>query len=362
MAQKKSIIIKEFHEKNIFKPKDLKQKNLLQDIFDSFPFYMMLIDKNHHVLLTNEAVQSTLGIDPNKIIGMHYKKAVHGLNELYPGSSLEESIEKDHYIEKEFFNPDLKQWASSAIYPTRLLTKDGIPVYINMIFDINLKKKAEQELIDSEEQLKHALATLRKAFSGSIQLIASTVEYRDPYTAGHQRRVTDLARGIAAEMGLPKDKIDGIRMAGIIHDLGKISVPVEILSKPNILSDNEYELIKVHPQVAYDILKGVEFPWPVADIILQHHERIDGSGYPSGLSGEEILIEARIIAVADVIEAMASYRPYRPSLGLDKALEEISENRGILYDVEVVDASLKLFKEKNFKFRDTHETSPGMHG
>jgi putative nucleotidyltransferase with HDIG domain len=175
------------------------------------------------------------------------------------------------------------------------------------------------------------------------------VETKDAYTAGHQRRVANLARAIAAEMGLSPEQIDGIRMAAVIHDLGKISVPAEILSKPIGLNDLEYGLIKIHPQVGYDILKEIEFPWPVAQIVLQHHERMDGSGYPQGLLGEEIILEARILAVADVVEAMASHRPYRPPHGVDKALEEISRNRGILYDPEVVDACLKLFNEKGFK-------------
>jgi len=191
---------------------------------------------------------------------------------------------------------------------------------------------------------------LRKAMGGTIQAISRIIEMRDPYTSGHQRRVADLARAIATEMGLPKDKIDGIRMAALIHDIGKISVPAEILSKPGRLNKMESKMIKSHPKTGYEILKRVEFPWPIAQIILQHHERIDGSGYPSGLQDKEILIEAKIIGVADIIEAMSSHRPYRPALGIDKALEEISKNRGVLYDPKVVDACLKLFMEKGFKF------------
>ncbi len=185
---------------------------------------------------------------------------------------------------------------------------------------------------------------------GIIQAISGTVEIRDPYTAGHQRRTADLARAIAREMGLAEDLRDGLRMAGSIHDLGKVAIPAEILSKPTKLTDLEYHLIQDHPQIGHDILKDIEFPWPVAEIILQHHERIDGSGYPRGLKGDEILWEARILTVADVVEAMASYRPYRPALGIDKALEEISKNSGILYDPKVVDACLRLFKNKGYVF------------
>ncbi|MBN1473490.1 MAG: HD domain-containing protein, partial [Syntrophaceae bacterium] len=179
--------------------------------------------------------------------------------------------------------------------------------------------------------------------------MSAAVETRDPYTSGHQRRVSDLARAIAKQMNLPVDQIDGIRMAASIHDLGKISIPAEILSMPRKLSKLEFELIKTHPQAGFDIIKDIDFPWPIADIILQHHERIDGSGYPQGLSGKDILVEARILAVADVVEAMASYRPYRPGLGLDKALEEIAQNKNILYDAKAVEACLKLFKEKGYK-------------
>jgi putative nucleotidyltransferase with HDIG domain len=172
---------------------------------------------------------------------------------------------------------------------------------------------------------------------------------RDPYTAGHQRRVADLARAIATEMGISADQTDFIRIACTIHDIGKISVPAEILSKPTKLTDIEFSLIKAHAQSGYDILKDIEFPWPVADVVLQHHERMDGSGYPRNLNGEDILIEARILSVADVVEAVASYRPYRPGLGIDLALTEIEKNSGIFYDSAVADACLRLFREKGFK-------------
>jgi len=203
----------------------------------------------------------------------------------------------------------------------------------------------------AERELQQSLKKLQITLEGTIHALASAVEMRDPYTAGHQREVTRLACAIANEMGLPEEQIEGIRMAGLIHDIGKINVPAEILSKPGTLNGLEFGLIKTHPQVGSDILNGtIEFPWPIAQIVLQHHERMDGSGYPVGLSGEEILLEARILGVADVVEAMASHRPYRPALSINKALEEISQNRGVLYDPAVVDACLKLFIEKGFKF------------
>jgi putative two-component system response regulator len=204
----------------------------------------------------------------------------------------------------------------------------------------------------AEEELRQSYARLRRTLEGTVNALVSAIEMRDPYTAGHQRRVTQLACAIAQEVGLPKEQVEGIRMAGLIHDLGKINVPAQILSKPGPLTELEFGLIKMHPQVGHDALKMIDFPWPVAQIVLQHHERVDGSGYPSGLSGEEIILEARILAVADVVEAMASERPYRPPRGIGEALEEISQNRGILYDPEVVDACLKLFAEKGFAFEE----------
>ena len=194
---------------------------------------------------------------------------------------------------------------------------------------------------------------MRKTLGATIQAIAVTVETRDPYTAGHQRRVADLSRAIATEMNLPIDQIEGIRMAAAIHDLGKISVPAEILSKPTKLTNIEFSLIKIHSQSGYDILKDIDFPWPIARMVLEHHERMNGSGYPNGLAGDDILIESRILAVADVVEAIASHRPYRPSLGIEAALEEIEKNRGTLYDTGAVDACLRVFREKSYHLEET---------
>jgi len=201
-----------------------------------------------------------------------------------------------------------------------------------------------------EIELQQSYQKLRKTMEDTIYTIGKIAETRDPYTSGHQKNVSQIATFIAQEMKLPQDKIEGIRITSLVHDIGKISLPAEILNKPTKLSEIEYSLIKDHSQVGYDILKSIEFPWPVAQIVLQHHERLNGSGYPQGLKSEDILLEARIIGVADVIDAMSSHRPYRPAWGIDKALEEISKNKGILYDPEVVDACLKLFKRKEFKF------------
>jgi HD-GYP domain-containing protein (c-di-GMP phosphodiesterase class II) len=207
------------------------------------------------------------------------------------------------------------------------------------------------ELEDKITALEKTIANLRRALEGTIKTLTIASEVKDPYTAGHQRRVADLARAIAQEMDLPENVVDGIRMAGLIHDLGKISVPCEILGKPSKLNDLEFQLVKTHPEVGYALLKDVEFLWPVADIVLQHHERINGSGYPKRLKGPDIRIEAKIMAVADVVEAISSARPYRQELGLEVALEQISKNRGILYDEKAADACLRLFEEKRFKFK-----------
>jgi len=199
-------------------------------------------------------------------------------------------------------------------------------------------------------QRRRAEEALQAALDGTIEAIGRTTETRDPYTAGHQRRVTDLAIEIAKALRLEPERLQGLRAAGLVHDIGKMAIPAEILSKPSALSVNEMSLIKSHPQVAYDILKSTAFPWPVADIVLQHHERIDGSGYPNGLKGDEILLEARILAVADTVEAMASHRPYRAAVGIEAALAEIENQREKQYDPDIVDACIGLFRDKGFSF------------
>jgi PAS domain S-box-containing protein/putative nucleotidyltransferase with HDIG domain len=199
---------------------------------------------------------------------------------------------------------------------------------------------------------QRAEAGLRRSLVATVEAMAATVEARDPYTAGHQRRVAELAAAIAREMGLPAEKVEGIRFGALIHDLGKIQVPAEILSKPTRLTKIEFDLIKQHPQAGYDILKGIDFPWPVAQMVHQHHERLDGSGYPQGLKGDAIALEARVLAVADVVEAMSSHRPYRPGLGIEAALKEIEAKRGVWFDAAAADACLRLFREKGYKLPD----------
>jgi PAS domain S-box-containing protein len=220
-------------------------------------------------------------------------------------------------------------------------THGGRPAIIGLMQDISEKRQAEEEL-------KRSVVELERAFLSTVEVATVLSEMRDPYTAGHERRVAEIAVAIGAELGFDQRRQEGLRVAGHLHDVGKISIPSEILSKPGKLSPIEFQLIKGHAQASYDVLKTVKFPWPVAEVALQHHERVDGSGYPRGLKGEAILLESRIMAVADVIEAMSSHRPYRPGLGIDVALAEVERGRGTAYDPVVVDACLKLFREKGY--------------
>jgi PAS domain S-box-containing protein len=244
--------------------------------------------------------------------------------------------------ELEFYHKDgSTRWMDVVISGIR--NEQGVLTGIHGVArDVTERKHAE-------ENLRRTLESLRKAVGATIQVMVSAVEARDPYTAGHQVRSADLARAIATEMELPPEKIDGIRMAGAIHDIGKLSVPAEILTKPTRLTDLEHSLVKEHAKRGYEMLKNVESMWPLAQIVYQHHERMDGSGYPQGLKGEDIILEARIMAVADVVESMASHRPYRASLGLEEALREIEKNKKILYDEAVVSACLRLFREKGYR-------------
>ncbi len=227
------------------------------------------------------------------------------------------------------------QWVSVTSHAVQD-TNGKTLYYEGMLQDITARKFAAEEL-----------GNLRTSLAGIILAMSSMIEIRDPGTSGHQKRVSEIAAAIAGEMGLAHDTIEHIRVAGIIHDIGKISVPSEILSKPAGLTEMEYGLVKAHPQAGYDILKDAGLPYPVAEMILQHHERLDGSGYPRGLKGPDILLEARILAVADVAEAIASPRPYRPARGQDAALDEITKNKGILYDPEAVDICVRLFRDKD---------------
>ena len=263
------------------------------------------------------------------------------------------------YLQKPFHNQEIIQFATAlsakwkAERQLMVLHSDlealvekrtAELVQSNKLLKIEIDNRKRMQL-----EIQHSFENLKKVMDSTVQAITTTIEKRDPYTSGHQQRVADLSRAITREIGFSENEIEGIYIAAAIHDIGKISIPAEILSKPVQLSDIEIRLIQAHSETGYDILKGIKFPWPIAEIVLQHHERLNGSGYPQGLAGDDILMAARIIGVADVVETMASHRPYRPSMGIDKALEEITQNKGVLYEPLIVDACLKIFNNKEFQ-------------
>jgi putative nucleotidyltransferase with HDIG domain/PAS domain S-box-containing protein len=315
---------------------DLNNKSVVQKILDSVPFYVLIIDSNHKILLANAAVQKYLGFNPEDIIGHYCPKVIHGMDTPFPGCPLEESLKTGRSIEKEIYYEEYDKWVLSCIYKTGLYTDENNELFLHMISDITQQKQNHQKL--------------QKTLEDTIKTLASIVEIKDLYTAGHQKRVAKLSVAIAIKLGLSKEKINMVKTAALLHDIGKIVIPASILTKPSTLSNIEMSLIETHSQVGYDFLKEIDFGYPVANIILQHHERIDGSGYPNGLKKDDIMLESEIIIVADVVEAMTFLRPYRPALGIDKALQEIEDNKGILYDFDIVDACIKLFKEDNFDF------------
>ena len=314
-------------------------------IFRDNPEAIVYVDEKGNILDINLRFIKLFGYSLKEIKGKNINSGIiHPSEKIIEGKGLDNKALSKGYINFE----TIRKKKDGTLFPVSIsgspVIVDGKPRGITGMFvDITERKK-------NEEQLKESFKKLQKTIEDSISAISLVTEARDAYTAGHQRRVSKLAVALAKEMGFSKDRVEGIKIAALIHDVGKINLPAEILSKPGKLSEMEFNLIKNHSQIGYDILKKIDFLWPVAEIVLQHHEKINGSGYPGGLKGNEILLEAKIICVADVVEAMSSHRPYRPALGIDAALEEISKNRGILYDPEVVDMCLKLFKEKSFKF------------
>ncbi|MFH1080495.1 MAG: HD domain-containing phosphohydrolase [Pseudomonadota bacterium] len=317
-------------------------------LVENIDFGVTMIDKDFKVIMTNAVLSKWTNKPICELVGKTCFKEFEkrqAVCQHCPGVKAMATA-RSHQVETEGVRDDGSP-LSVLINAFPLFYPDGATRgFIEVIEDITDRKQVEKELRQTLENLRRALGT-------TIQVMVSAIEVRDPYTAGHQIRSADLARAIATEMGLPQEKIDGIRMAGSIHDIGKLSIPAEILSKPTKLTNIEFSLIKEHAKQGYEMLKDVESPWNMAEIVYQHHERMDGSGYPRNLKGDEILMEARILAVADVVEAMASHRPYRPGLGIDAALEEIEKNRGTFYDHAVADACLRLFREKGFQLAGT---------
>lgn len=319
-------------------------RNELQVIFDSSPAMIFYKDRNDIMVRVNKAYAAALEMTPEEING-------RATSELFPVNA-----EKYRLDDQQVMNTGIP--LLNIIEPMetkhglRVVRTDKIPYrdekgnvigVVGFVLDITDRIKAE-------EAEKQNYTKLQKTLEGTINALAVTTENRDPYTAGHQRRVADLAFRIGLEMGLPEEQVQGLKFAGMIHDIGKISIPLEILNKPGKLSPAEFTLIQGHSQVGYDILKDIEFNWPIAKIVLQHHERMNGSGYPEKISDGDILLESKIISVADVVEAMASDRPYRAALGVDAALAEVNQKKGQLYDSQVVDVCNKLFREKGYKF------------
>jgi PAS domain S-box-containing protein/putative nucleotidyltransferase with HDIG domain len=300
------------------------------------------------IIKTNKSAEALLGLPAEQIVGMNQAQ-------LHPADEAERyhEIFEGHVRSGKAMTSDLyvchKDGRKIPVDISASVVELGGHKLIQGIFhDTSARKQTEEALEKSSEQLRASLI-------GTILAVSRAVGARDPYTAGHQQRVSQLSRAIAQEMGLDSERIDGLRLGASIHDIGKIYLPAEILSKPTKLSVLEYEMIKTHSQVGYDILKDIAFPWPVADIAHQHHEHLDGSGYPQGLKGDEICLEARIVAVADVFEAMVSHRPYRPGLSIEVTLEELESKRGKWFDADVVDTCLKLFSENRFSFEgDKH--------
>jgi PAS domain S-box-containing protein len=325
----------------------LEARDKYLNLYDFAPTGYFTLDHNSLIVDVNLAGSELLGSEKHRLTGAQFTSSISPDSQdaffFHHREALKTCIKGS--CEIKMLKADGTTFHAQVI-SMAVPEKDGsINQFRTAVIDITERKQMEEER-------KQNIDRLLNAMEATIQAMALMSEMRDPYTAGHQLRVTHLADTIAKEMGISEDRRPAVHMSGLVHDLGKIYVPAEILTKPGRLNQIEFSMIKGHPTAGYNILKTIEPPWPIAQIVLQHHERLDGSGYPNGLSGEAIVLEARVLAVADVVEAMASHRPYRAALGIDKALEEISKNRGVLYDTKVVDACLKLFYEKGFKFKE----------
>ncbi|MGI6132391.1 MAG: PAS domain S-box protein [Bacillota bacterium] len=306
-----------------------------RSVFEDGQLGMAIVDLDTRIVQANRRMAKVFGCAPHELAGVMVKDLSHPddvpdvaarIERLATGS-IDYFDAENRYIRKDG-STLVGRVVGTLIGSTGEARSGHI---IAMLEDVTARRQ-------TQEELSNTMAKLRQSMRQAILAMAHIVEVRDPYTAGHQERVACLARAISQTLGLPEDEVSGIYYASLVHDIGKISIPGEILSKPGRLSSAEFELIRVHPQAGYDIVRSIDFPWPVNDIVLQHHERLDGSGYPQGLMGDQISYGAVIVAVADVVEAMSSHRPYRPALGVEAALDEIRKNRGRLYDPGVVDA------------------------
>ena len=313
--------------------------NDLKGVLDALPFYVMLIDEDHKIIFANTEVQRKFGRDETEIAGTFCPKSIHGTDKPILECPLEESIATGKHATREIYDSEHDMWLSSDVYPTEMKTVQGRKIYFHMIEDISKTVKAEEKLrINIEKQ--------KRITNSGIVALGKIVESRDPYTAHHQAKVSKIAYAIAKEIGLSDKASSLILTAGMLHDVGKVSIPIEILLKPRQLTYYEFEVVKNHPQAGYDILKDIEFDSSIAEMVLQHHERIDGSGYPRGLIGDEILFGAKILNVSDVMDAMTSHRPYRPKRSIEETLEEIVKNTGTFYDSQVAQVAVHLCRKK----------------
>ena len=321
----------------------------LRNVIDTVPDYIFVKDDQDKFVLVNKAMADIFGTTPQNMVD---RKAT----DFFPVSN-----QKAASIHQIFTNNDVKAEQEPVFYPEQILSDlKGNEKWVQTT-KVLLDNKADRSRTlgvavditsrkNSEIELQKSLDKMKRILEQTVQGLVLAVEIRDPYTAGHQKRVAVLAEAIGRKLGLSEDRLDGLRIAAIIHDIGKIYVPAEILNRPGKITPVEFNLIKLHPQNGYDILKSIEFPWPIAQIVYQHHEKIDGTGYPRQLKGDEILLEAQIISVADIVEAMLSHRPYRPSVGMERALNEVVKDRGVGYISEVVDCCQDLFLKEGFKF------------
>jgi PAS domain S-box-containing protein len=321
-------------------------ERFLSSIFSSILDGICVIDLNYNIVQVNSTLEKWYK-QALPLVGKKCYEVHHGKSEpCQPCPAHRTMLTAEPHFEtirlKNLGDKNLC-WTDVHAFPWFSKTTGKMKGVIKYIQDITFRVNAEQTVEES-------LTNLQKALNGTVKALGNTLESKDPYTAGHQRRVVQLACALAEEMGKSSEFIEGMRVMGFLHDLGKIAVPGEILSKPSKLSKYEFNLIKIHPQAGFDILKEIDFPWPVALAVVQHHERLDGSGYPYGLTDPDIIPEAKILAVADVVEAMVSHRPYRPALGYALALEEITQHQGDRYDPEVVNACLNLVSEQRFTF------------
>lgn len=321
----------------------LEAKESYQDIFENAVEGIFRITTSDRLTTANRSMAEMLGYASSE--------ELISLGNVSQGifADPQTKLEMDHQLAKHgeirFFEARVRRKDGSTIWVSinakAILDSSGRTVmYEGSMIDVTEKRR-------SEELLKENLQRTRGLFLQTVSALAKTVQFRDSYTAGHQENVAELACRIAREMDLSEEAVEGLRLAGLLHDIGKINVPLRYLTKPGKLDPDEWAIMCEHPRTGFDILKNLNFPWPIAEMVLQHHERMDGSGYPAGLSGKDIMIEARIMAVADVIDAMASHRPYRPALGIGPALEEITRNRSRLYDQDAADAALRIFRKVN---------------